>query len=52
MECLDAVLILFVNGSKDIMTQWRQSLSVTTFTFLSSSEHVGKCDVQSFPSQS
>lgn len=52
LRCCDKGLILFVNGTEDIMIRWRQSLNVTNFTLLSSSEHVGKCDVQRFPSQS
>lgn len=48
LRCCNKGLILFVNGTEDIMIRWRQSLNVTNFTLLSSSEHVGKCVCKGF----
>lgn len=52
LGCCNKGLILFLNGIEDMTIRWRKSLRVTIFTFLFSSEHVGKCDVRGFFSQS
>lgn len=40
-KCCVKGLIIFLKGTEDIMIRWKQILSESNFTFLSSSEHVG-----------